>query len=81
MGASFFLGLVAYIFLNILSPIFGTTTFWGVFLQGFISGVFGIIAAIIVLYLLGSEELEAITKTLHTKFWKVKILPPAQEEL
>ena len=81
LGASFFLGLVAYIFLNILSPIFGTTTFWGVFLQGFISGIFGIIAAVIVLYLLGSEELKAVTKTLHTKFWKVKILPPAQEEL
>ncbi len=81
LGASFFLGLVAYIFLNILSPIFGTTTFWGVFLQGFISGIFGIIAAICVLYLLGSEELKDITKTLHTKFWKVKVLPPAQEEL
>ncbi len=81
LGASFFLGLVAYIFLNILSPILGTTTFWGVFLQGFISGVLGIVAAIVVLYLLGSQELKDITKTLHTKFWKVKILPPAQEEL
>jgi putative peptidoglycan lipid II flippase len=81
LGASFFLGLVAYIFLNILSPIFGTTTFWGVFLQGFISGTLGIGAAILVLYLLGSEELKAIANTLHTKFWKVKILPPSQEEL
>lgn len=81
LGASFFLGLVAYIFLNILSPIFGTTTLVGVFLQGFISGVLGIAAAVVVLYLLGSEELKAITKTLHTKFWKVKVLPPSQEEL
>lgn len=81
LGASFFLGLVAYIFLNILSPILGTTTFWGVFLQGFISGIFGILAAILVLYLLGSEELKEVTKTLHTKFWKVKVLPPSQEEL
>ncbi len=81
LGASFFLGLVAYIFLNILSPIFGTTTFWGVFLQGFISGLMGIGAAILVLYLLGSEELKEITQTLHTKFWKVKILPPSPEEL
>ncbi|MBP9748337.1 MAG: hypothetical protein KBD17_01815 [Candidatus Pacebacteria bacterium] len=81
LGASFFLGLVAYIFLNILSPIFGTTTLVGVFLQGFISGILGIVAAICVLYLLGNEELKEISNTLHTKFWKVKVLPPAQEEL
>ncbi len=81
LGASFFLGLVAYVFLNILSPIFGTTTLIGVFLQGFISGMLGIGAAILVLYLLGSEELKDITKTLRTKFWKVKVLPPSQEEL
>jgi hypothetical protein len=43
---------VAYLSLNILSPVFGTTTFWGVFLQGFISGILGIVVAIIVLYLL-----------------------------
>ncbi|MBP6060601.1 MAG: hypothetical protein KA515_01195 [Candidatus Pacebacteria bacterium] len=81
LGASFFLGLVAYLFLNILSPIFGTTTLVGVFLQGFISGMLGIGAAILVLYLLGSEELKEITRTFRTKFWKVKVLPPSQEEL
>ena len=81
LGASFFLGGVAYIFLNILSPIFGTVTFMGVFLQGFISGVMGIIAAIIVLYLLKSEELRDLMEALSTKFWKAKVLPPAQEEL
>lgn len=81
LGASFFLGLVAYVSLNILSPIFGTITFWGVFLQGFISGVLGIVAAITVLYLLGSEELKELIKTLKTKFWKTKVLVPSQEEL
>jgi len=81
LGASFFLGLTAYLSLNILSPVFGTTTFWGVFLQGFISGIFGIIAAIIVLYLLKNEELKDITKTLTTKFWRAKIIAPSQEEL
>ncbi len=81
LGASFFLGVVAYLFLNILSPIFGTTTFWGVFLQGFISGIMGIFAAILVLYLLKSEELKDLTQTLHTKFWKAKILAPSPEEL
>ena len=81
LGASFFLGAVAYLSLNILSPIFGTTTFLGIFLQGFISGLLGILAAIVVLYLLKSEELKDFTKVLHTKFWRAKIIAPSQEEL
>ena len=81
LGASFFLGLAAYISLNIFSPIFGTTTFWGVFWQGFISGIIGIIAAILVLYLLKSEELKDIAKVLQTKFWRAKVIAPSQEGL
>jgi putative peptidoglycan lipid II flippase len=81
LGASFFLGLVAYLSLNILSPIFGTTTLVGVFLQGFISGILGILAAILVLYLLKNEQLEDIINTLQTKFWKAKIVVPPQTEL
>ncbi len=81
LGASFFLGLTAYLGLNILSPVFGTTTFWGVFLQGFISGVAGIIVAVIVLHLLGNEELKDLRKALRTKFWKAEIIAPSQEEL
>ena len=81
LGASFFLGLVTYLFLNILSPIFGTTTFWGIFLQGFISGISGILAAIVVLHLLKNKELESIRETFKTKFWKAKIVAPAQEGL
>ncbi len=81
LGASFFLGLVGYLSLNILSPILGTTTFWGVFLQGFISGILGIISAIFILYLLGSEELQDAIKALKTKFWRAKTIVPPQEEL
>lgn len=81
LGASFFLGLTAYLSLNIFSPIFGTTTFWGVFLQGLISGIFGIISAIIVLYLLKSEELQEVFKTLRTKFWRAEIPASPQEGL
>lgn len=81
LGASFFLGLTAYLSLNILSPIFGTTTFWDVFLQGFISGMLGITAAIVVLYLLRNDELKELIETLETKFWRAKIIAPSQEEL
>ena len=81
LGASFFLGLTAYLCLNILSPVFGTTTFWGIFLQGFISGIMGIAAAVLVLYLLGNEELKNLAQALTSKFWRAKIIAPAQEEL
>ncbi len=78
LGASFFMGFTAYLSLNILSPIFGTTTLWGVFLQGFISGILGIAVGILVLHLLKSEELKELTQTLHTNFWKAKIIAPEQ---
>ncbi|MCE9585245.1 murein biosynthesis integral membrane protein MurJ [Candidatus Nomurabacteria bacterium] len=81
LGSSFFIGLISYISLNFLSPILGTITFWGVFLQGFISGILGIMAGIIVLLLLKNEELQELFKTLKSKFWKAKIIAPSQEEL
>lgn len=81
LGASFCLGLVTYYFLNILGPVFGTITFWGVFLQGLISGILGIISAIIVLYVVKNEQIHQVADALGTKFWKAKILAPSQEGL
>ena len=81
LGASFFLGLASYLSLNILSPVFGTTTFWGVFLQGLISGILGIAVAVVILHLLKSEELNELAKTLKSKFWRAKIVAPSPEEL
>jgi len=81
LGASFFIGLVSYLSLNIFSPILGTTTFWGVFLQGFISGILGILAGILVLHLLKNEELKDLIKTFRTKFWRAKVIIPDQEGL
>ncbi len=81
LGASFFLGLTTYLSLNALSPVFGTTTFWGIFLQGLISGILGILAGAAVLYLLGSEELRGLMQTLTSKFWKAKVIAPSTEEL
>ncbi len=81
LSGSFAMGLVAYVCLNILSPIFGTVTFWGVFLQGFISGILGIFAGVIVLYFMGSRELKDLMATFHTKFWRAKVIAPSQEGL
>jgi len=81
LGASFFIGFVSYLSLNIFSPIFGTITFWGIFLQGFISGIIGISVGVLVLYLLKNEELKELIKAFRTKFWKAKVISPVQEGL
>lgn len=81
LGASFFLGIITYFFLNILSPVFGTSTFWGIFLQGFISGILGILGALIILYLLKNKELTSIINALKTKFWKGKVVLPASPDM
>jgi putative peptidoglycan lipid II flippase len=81
LGASFFIGVTAYGTLNFLSPIFGTTTFLGVFFQGLIAGFFGILVGGFVLYILKNEEIEELIKNLKTKFWKAERIAPPQEEL
>ena len=81
LSASFFIGTVSYVSLNIFSPIFGTVTFWGVFLQGLISGIIGILIGMLVLYLLASTELKDLIHTLKTKFWRARIVAPPQEGL
>jgi putative peptidoglycan lipid II flippase len=80
VGSSFFIGTISYLSLNFLSPIFGTVTFWGVFLQGAISGVLGIAAGVLILYLLKNEELTELIQTFKTKFSTSKVvLAPAEE--
>ena len=81
LGASFFIGAVAYFFLNVFAAILGTDTFVGVFLQGFVSGILGISAGAVVLYFLRSEEFAIVLRTLKTKFWRARPVPPLQEEL
>ena len=81
LGASFVIGFISYLGLNIFSPIFGTVTFLGVFLQGFISGILGIFTGILALYLLKNQELIDLIKVFKTNFWRAKVIVPAQEEL
>lgn len=81
LGASFIIGVISYVGLNIFSSVFSMTTGWGIFLQGFISGIIGIGAGVLVLILLKNEELKDLMKTFKTKFWRVKLILSPQEEL
>lgn len=56
-AASFIAGLVGYWGLNVFSLAFNLYTFLGVFSQGFLAGIFGILAFLGILWSLGSIEL------------------------
>ena len=80
-AGAFFMGFVAYKCLDIFDTIFSMETFWGILLQGLVSGVIGIAAGVLVLYLLKSQELRALTNSVSAKFWKAPIIAPEQSDL
>lgn len=79
ISSSLIMGYVAYTGLNIFDNVFDLNTLPGIFFQGFFAGIVGIMAGVIVLYLLNSQELGEIWQTLHKKFWKAKVLGPDAE--
>ena len=75
------MGLFAYISLNFLSGFFNLNTFVGIFFQGFISGIIGIISGVLVLYIFKNKELLDVVKALSHKFSSNHIVVPEQREL
>ncbi len=75
------MGMVAYLFLGVFDNIFNLTTFWGVFLQGFISGVLGIISGIIVLLIIKNKELYSLINAFGHRFQRQPVTAPEQREL
>jgi putative peptidoglycan lipid II flippase len=79
--AAVVMGVVAYWSLGIFDNIYSLTTFRGVFLQGFFSGMIGILVGVIALALMKNEELSDLVRALGHKFWKGRVLAPEQKEL
>ncbi|MAG12585.1 murein biosynthesis integral membrane protein MurJ [bacterium] len=79
--SSVFMGFVAHQFLKVFDDMFDINTFWGIFLQGFLSGLIGIVAGILLLRLLGNKEIKEAGRSLHHRFWKSKPIAPDQSEL
>lgn len=75
------MGLFAYLSLNIFSSMFTIDTFWGIFLQGFISGIIGIVFGVLVLLVFKNKELLDIIKVLSHKLSNKGIVAPEQSEL
>jgi peptidoglycan biosynthesis protein MviN/MurJ (putative lipid II flippase) len=78
-AASIIMGYVAYGLLYAFSGVFDTDTLFGIFMQGFASGMSGIVAGVVVLYLLKSQELKEVWSTLHKKIWKTPVIIPDAE--
>jgi len=79
--ASLLGGAVSYQLLNWLVRFFDLNTFVGVFAQGFLAGLGGIVAMFVALWFLRSQELKHLMVSLRHKFWKVDVVRPEPEEL
>lgn len=74
LAAAIALAVVARQMLNVLDDVFDLNTFIGIFGQGFIAGIVGIIGGVLALKLLGSQELKEANTSLHRKFWKTTVI-------
>lgn len=81
LSAAIIMGYVAYVFLDVFDDVFDINTVAGIFLQGLMAGIIGIMAGVLVLKLLKSKELNEVVRTLHAKIWKAKVLAPEQNTL
>jgi len=76
-SASVIMGYATFLSLRFFNTIFPLTKVWGVFMQGFCAGIFGLVVGILVLILLKNNELQEVWRTFHHKIWKAKV-PPAE---
>ncbi len=76
-AASVIMGYAAFLSLRIFAGIFPMTKIWGVFMQGFVSGLIGIGVLILTLIILQNREFAEVWRALHHKIWKIPV-PPAE---
>lgn len=73
-SAAIIMGFVSYLGLQILAPYLDQNTLIGIFLQGFLAGIVGIMAGIVVLLILGNKEILEIWSNFQKRFWGVKVI-------
>jgi len=78
-SASVIAGAIAFMGLRIFANVFPLEKVWGIFMQGFCSGILGLTIGVLVLIALKNTELAEVWRTLHSKIWKVRV-PPAEVE-
>lgn len=79
--AALIAGVVAYEFLEVLGLYLNLDTFMGIFTQGLVAGIAGILTWWLILELMGNEEIKEVRIALHRKFWKAGVVLPDKEEI
>ena len=79
--ASLISGLVAYEFLEILGLYLNLNTFRGIFTQGLIAGLAGLLTWWLILELMRNEEIKEVRMALARKFWRAGVVMPDKEEI
>lgn len=74
-------GVVAYEFLEVLGLYLNLDTFVGIFTQGLVAGIAGLLTWWLILELMGNEEIRDVRTALHRKFWKAPVVMPDKEEI
>lgn len=83
-SASVIMGFVSYEVLVLLSSPLDLNTFIGIFAQGAVAGVVGIVAGIAVLWIMGNTEIREVKRVLNRRIKRRRGAPaiaPDQEEL
>lgn len=78
--ASVLSGVAAYSMLNIMDDVVDINTFFGIFAQGFLAGVVGVVVYGLSLYLFKSEEYMEISQALKHKM-KIRAVPLSNEQV
>lgn len=81
LWASLVGGVVAYYLLNFLSLYLPLQTVTGIFTQGLLAGLGGLMINLILLWLLRSQELIDLWQAVRHRFWRGEMLIPEQSEL
>jgi putative peptidoglycan lipid II flippase len=78
-ASSIIMGYTAYLMLRVFDDVFDINTTLGIFSQGLLSGLIGIFVGVTVLVIIGNNEIKVVGKTLHSKFWKTKVVIVEEE--
>jgi putative peptidoglycan lipid II flippase len=77
-ASAIIVAVISYLSLNFFSGIFDLNTFLGIFAQGLLSGIFGLLSGLVFLIIIGNKEVSTI---LHTSIKKIKQLSILQPEI
>jgi putative peptidoglycan lipid II flippase len=80
LGAGVTIAAVSYAALNLLVEGFQTDRFVGIFMQGFVAGILGIVAGVIFLWSANSPELKEVHLSLGHRFWKARPIVMQEKE-